>query len=154
MAEKVIIYVDLDDTLCAYNKAYESSVIQNPEILYPQSQKGFYQSLDPLKDAVSVFKWLCDQSNFDVYILSAPSLYNPLCYSEKRFWVEQRLGFEYVHRLIISYHKNLLKGDYLIDDRSEGRGQELFSGVLVQYGREQFKNWLDVKCYFANKAQR
>lgn len=154
MAEKVIIYVDLDDTLCAYEKAYECSVIQHPEIQYPQSQKGFYQSLAPLAGAISVFKWLCGQSNFEVYILTAPSLYNPLCYSEKRLWVEQHLGFEHVHRLIISYHKNLLKGDYLIDDRIEGRGQESFGGVVIQYGSDQFKNWIDVKDYFKNKAHR
>ncbi|KZZ60550.1 hypothetical protein, partial [Oleiphilus sp. HI0123] len=119
-----------------------------PELAYPQSQKGFYQSLEPIKDAISVFKWLCEQANFDVYILTAPSLCNPMCYSEKRLWVEQHLGSEHVHRLIISYHKNLLKGDYLIDDRREGRGQESFGGALIQYGSSQFKNWLEVKHYF------
>ena len=64
------------------------------------------------------------------------------------------MGFEHVHRLIISYHKNLLKGDYLIDDRIEGRGQESFDGVVIQYGSDQFKNWIDVKDYFKNSAYR
>ena len=50
---------------------------------------------------------------------------NPLCYIEKRLWVEAHLGFDVVNRLIISAHKGLNKGHFLIDDNVEGR-----SGIL------------------------
>jgi FMN phosphatase YigB (HAD superfamily) len=110
--EKTIVYVDLDDTLCDYNDAYNTAKHNDPSVKYPQSGEGFYLNLKPLPDALEVFKWLSNQRNLNVYILTAPSIYNPHCYSEKRIWVEQHLGFKYVDKLIISSHKNLLKGDF------------------------------------------
>lgn len=101
-----------------------------------------------MKDAIDVFKWLNNQSRIEVYILTAPSIYNPHCYSEKRIWVEQQLGFKYVDKLIISFHKNLLKGHYLIDDCKEGRGQENFEGEVLNFGRQSFPDWLSIRNYF------
>ena len=46
-----------------------------------------------------------------------------------------------VERLIISPNKALLKGDYLIDDNVEGKGQEGFEGCLVQYGSRSYPDW-------------
>ena len=149
MKEKTIIYVDLDDTLCDYKSAFDRVKEVSPEIQFPQSQQGFYEGLEPLPGAIDVFHWLCKQDQFDIYILTAPSLYNPLCYSEKRRWVEQHLGIEHVHRLIISYHKNLLIGDYLIDDKAEGRGQEYFEGELIQFGTKAFISWQNIKRYIS-----
>lgn len=142
---KKIIYIDLDDTLCDYQGAFDCVRETSPQIKFPQSQPGFYEGLKPLPDAIDTFHWLCKQAQFDVYILTAPSIYNPLCYSEKRRWVEQYLGFEHVHRLIISYHKNLLIGDYLIDDKTEERGQENFTGELIQFGISGMRTWRDIK---------
>ena len=150
MKHKNTIYVDLDDTLCDYKGAFERIKESSPEVEFPQSQLGFYENLKPLPDAIDVFHWLCEQAQFEVYILTAPSIYNPLCYSEKRRWVERHLGFENVHRLIISYHKNLLIGDYLIDDKPEGRGQESFSGKLIQFGSSGLKTWCDIKRFISN----
>ncbi len=149
MNQKTIIYVDLDDTLCDYKGAFECLKESSPEIAFPQSQQGFYEGLKPLSDAIGAFHWLCKQAQFDVYILTAPSIYNPLCYSEKRRWVEQHLGIEHVHRLIISYHKNLLIGDYLIDDKAEGRGQESFEGELIHFGASGLRTWRDIKRYIS-----
>lgn len=145
MNQKTIIYVDLDDTLCDYKGAFDLVKESSPEIDFPQSESGFYANLLPLPDAINAFKWLCKQEQLEVYILTAPSIYNPLCYSEKRLWVEQHFGFEHVHRLIISYHKNLLIGDYLIDDKGEGRGQEFFGGELLQFGTSCLRDWRDIK---------
>ena len=71
---------------------------------------------------------LHSQNPYVVHILSAPSVFNPLCYTEKRLWVENYPGFEFVHKLILATNKGLLEGDYLIDDYIAGRGQENFDG--------------------------
>ena len=78
------------------------------------------------------------------YILTAPSLYNPLSYTEKRLWVEDHLGFAWVKRLIISPDKSLLIGDVLVDDHREGHGQENFKGRLIHFGSPKFHNWAQV----------
>ena len=53
-------------------------------------------------------------------------------------------------RLIISHHKNLNKGDFLIDDR-EKNGAKEFSGELIQFGSDRFKDWETVTDYLQTK---
>ena len=76
--------------------------------------------------------------------LQVHSVYNPLSYTEKRLWVEDHLGFEAVERLIIAPDKSLLRGDVLIDDQAEGRGQEKFVGLVLIFGSEAFPSWVAV----------
>ncbi len=153
-ADKIIIYIDMDDTLCDYRSAFIKAMKESPEIQYPQSILGFFINLLPIIDAISTYQWLASQPLFDVYILTAPSPKNPHSYTEKRLWVEQYLGYDAVERLIISPHKHLNQGDYLIDDKSEGRGQDLFKGKLIHFSHEPFNNWLLVKKYFEDIAQQ
>ena len=138
---KKIIYVDMDDTLCNYSTAYSNALASCPEIAYPQSQYGFFAKLQEIEGAVDAYRKLSQQNNFDVYILTAPSFYNPTSYTEKRLWVEQHMGFDYVKDLIICHNKSLLIGDYLIDDCESGNGQEKFSGEHLHFGSSSFANW-------------
>ena len=88
------------------------------------------------------------QNPYVVHILSAPSVFNPLCYTEKRLWVENYPGFEFVHKLILASNKGLLKGDYLIDDYIAGRrGQENFDGELIHFGSNKHPDWLAIMKY-------
>ncbi len=150
--ENTIIYVDMDDTLCNFRAAYIKHRQDHPEITYPQSIPGFFQNLKPLPHAIETFNWLREQAQFDVFILTAPSVKNPLCYSEKRLWVEEHLGFETVNRLIISAHKGLNKGHFLIDDNEGGKGQDFFEGMIIKYGSNQFPDWLSVRNFFETKV--
>ncbi len=144
----IIIYIDMDDCLCDFKSAYVEHKIKHPEIAYPQSAPEFFTGLVPLPGALEQTRWLADQDRFDVYILSAPSIHNPLCYTEKRLWIEEHLGFAFVNRLILSPHKNLNHGDYLIDDNASGKGQDLFTGKLIHFGSSEFPNWMAVRSYF------
>ncbi len=146
-----IIYIDMDDTLCDFRAAYIKHRQDHPNITYPQSRPGFFENLKPLPDAIETFHWLREQAHFEVYILTAPSVKNPLCYSEKRLWVEAHLGFEAVNRLIISAHKGLNKGHFLIDDNVDGKGQELFEGMIIKYGSSSFPDWGSVRHFFEGK---
>ena len=56
-----------------------------------------------------------------------------------------------VNHLIISSHKGLNKGDYLIDDHSEGRGQENFESKLLQFGSVEFLDCEAIIIYFRGK---
>lgn len=142
--KKPILYIDMDDVLCQFTAAQTAALQQNPAIGFPQSQYGFFRKLEPMQDAISAVRQLRESQLFEVYILTAPSIRNPLCYSEKREWVEEHLGMEMVERLIISPNKGLNKGNYLIDDHTSGRGQEHFEGQLIHFGSAEFPNWVAV----------
>lgn len=46
--------------------------------------------------------------------------------------------------MILSPDKGLLKGDFLIDDHIDGKGQERFEGRLIQFGSGEFPDWAAV----------
>ncbi len=148
---KKTIYIDMDDVLCDFTKRRGEMLYKNPVMSYPQSQYGFYENLEPILGGINAMVYFLTDSSYDPYILTAPSVLNPLCYTEKRVWVEKYLGMEYVNRLIISPNKSLLKGDYLIDDCREGRGQEHFEGKLIHFGSDVFPDWQTTIKYFESK---
>ena len=135
------VYIDMDDVLCDFTGRKTELLASCPEMAYPQSQYGFYSELAPIKGAIKAASLLLASNGIEPYILTAPSVHNPLCYTEKRIWVENHLGMNYVNRLIISPDKSLLIGDYLIDDKIEGRGQEKFKGKLIQFGNAEYPDW-------------
>ena len=61
-------------------------------------------------------------------------------------WVKKYLGSHAKKRLILTHHKNLSLGDYLIDDRIKN-GADGFKGELIQFGSEQFPDWRAVVEY-------
>jgi 5'(3')-deoxyribonucleotidase len=148
---KEIVYVDMDHVLCDYQKAHDASTKKRPEIIYPQSQYGFFRNLEPIHGAKTGFLTLNTFENIDVYILSAPSIFNPFSYGEKREWVERELGFKYVKKLILSNNKGLNRGSYLIDDHISGNGQEHFQGMILQFGSPEFPNWKTITNFFFRK---
>jgi 5'-nucleotidase len=140
-----VIYIDMDDVLCDYSGAHAAALANHPEIQFPQSQYGFYANLSPIEGAMDAANALYDSDRYEPYILTAPSIKNPLCYTEKRVWVERYLGMRYVERLIISPNKALLIGDILIDDQPRGRGQDQFNGRLMQFGSAAYPDWRAVR---------
>ncbi|AMO68450.1 5' nucleotidase [gamma proteobacterium BDW918] len=145
---KTIIYVDMDHVLCDYKAGFAQWQAKYPEMKYPQSRPGMYLSLKPMDGAIDTYLWLHNHPKTAVFILTAPSVKNPHCYAEKRVWVEQYLGMDAAHNLIISSHKGLNRGDYLIDDNIAGKGQDLFEGKLTHFGSEYFPDWIAVRDYF------
>lgn len=143
-----VVYVDIDDTLADYSSAHHNALLKNPEIAYPQSQYGFYAKLNLIPGSKETLLFMADNPDqFDVWILTAPSTRNVLSYSEKRVWVEERLGDKWIDRLIISPNKGLLKGDILIDNETSGRGQELFEGELIHFGSSLYPDWESIRRY-------
>ena len=142
-----IIYVDMDHVLCDYDGGFKAYQARHPDLKHPQSQPGLYQSLQPMPGAIEAMHQLFEHPKTEVFVLSAPSQKNPHSYAEKRIWVEEHLGYQAVNRLILSCHKGLCRGDYLIDDWDHGKGQEYFEGELIQFGSERFPDWKAVLSY-------
>jgi 5'-nucleotidase len=150
--KKDIVYIDMDGVMADFYGAKTKEILRNPKNSFPQSNYGFFLNLKPIPMAIDSIKGL--MNHFDVYILTAPSILNPLCYTEKRLWVEKHLGMEMVAKLIITPNKGLNKGEYLIDDNKSGCGQEKFEGELIHFGFGEFINWHNVLTYLINKKYK
>lgn len=141
-------YVDMDDTLCDFAGQAYLDLKANPSIRYPQATYGFFTKLRPLPNAIESMNEMVDMG-LDVWILTRPSVLNPLCYTEKRVWVEQHLGLEFCERLILCPEKGRVgtSDDYLIDDFPWLD----FKGEQLLFGAPPFNNWLKIMDFIRNK---
>lgn len=148
-SEVIDIYIDFDDTIFDFQGAVDS-VRSKTGMTYPQAEYGFFDNLKPLPRAIEVVKMLMEDARYNVRFATAPSIYNPMSYTGKRISVEKHFGFEAVEKMIIISQKDLLdniaKGvrSILIDDISEGYGQEGFTEQLV-FGSRQCPDWTAVE---------
>ncbi len=134
----------MDDVLCDYQSSYKDYKLKYPDIKFPQSIKGFFNDLAPVKNGVETVKKMISSKIYNPYILTAPSTRNPHSYMEKRIWIENHFDYNFTKKLIISPNKGLLKGDMLIDDIIAGKGQEYFEGDLIHFGSPEFPDWVTV----------
>lgn len=109
-----------------------------------KNKEDYFLNKKPIKGAVDAFKNL--SKKYDCYIVTTPVWSNPHCWMEKRLWVEKHLGVAAHKRLILTHHKNLIKGDYIIDD-TKNHGVHMFEGEHLMFGSETFKNWKSVINY-------
>lgn len=144
LRQKKRMYIDMDGVICDFKKAYLEWKDKHPEITYPQSQFGFFTKLEPIPGGIEAVHEL--DKHFEVHILTRPSVYNLMCYTEKAEWVRNHLGFEFLERLNLVPDKSIAKGAYLIDDSLE-YGQEDFEGELIRFGTKEFPDWNSVLKY-------
>lgn len=110
---------------------------------------GIFSLMDPMPNAIESYNYLAN--HFDTYILSTASWRNPSAWSDKLIWVQKYLGQTAHKRLILSHHKNLNDGHYLIDDRNKN-GADKFPGEHIHFGTKEFPDWGSVVSYLkANK---
>jgi 5'-nucleotidase len=144
--DKKIVYVDMDGVLVDIHS--EINKIPNDIRLKLGNQidtyMGLFENPKPIEGAIDAFKLLCEKH--DVYILTTAPWDNPEAWTHKRLWVERYLGEYGYKRLITSHYKNLLKGEYLIDDRLVNGASE-FEGIHIHFGYNPFKDWNDVLKY-------
>lgn len=141
-----ILYVDMDDTLADYSKAVAKWRHDNAKIDFGgyENIPGFFATLDPIPGAIDAFNILAN--HFDTYILSTPPWHNESGWSNKLTWVKSYLGYKAQELLILTHHKHLNKGDFIIDDRTV-HGVDKFQGEHIHFGSERFPNWDTVLDY-------
>jgi 5'(3')-deoxyribonucleotidase len=143
---KKILYIDMDNVLVDFPsgvsklsqeliKEYESNLDEVPNI---------FSLMEPLEGAIDSFKILSQR--YDTYILSTAPWKNSSAWSDKVKWVKKYLGENAYKRLILTHHKNLNHGDYLIDDRTKNGAGE-FKGELIHFGTDKFPDWKSVCSY-------
>jgi len=108
-----------------------------------------FSLMEPMPGAVEAFKELSEK--FDTYILSTSPWANPSAWSDKLIWVKNYLGPSANKRLILSHHKNLNAGDFLIDDRTKN-GVNEFKGEHLHFGTPKFPDWNSVVDYLNQRT--
>lgn len=143
---KKILYIDMDNVLVDFASAfprlppdvfqqYEGRLDEVPDI---------FSLMAPMEGAVAAFHTLAER--FDTYILSTAPWENSSAWHHKLEWVKAHLGAPAYKRLILSHHKNLNAGDFLIDDRTKN-GVDRFQGKHIHFGTPQFQDWPSVLHY-------
>ena len=151
-----IVYVDMDNVLVNF----QSGLDRVPEAIkreYADDGAGkphyddiphIFSLMDPVPGAIEAMREL--RPHFELYILSTAPWLNPSALSDKVEWVQRYFGKGkdsiFYKRLIISHHKDLNRGDFLIDDRKKNGASE-FLGELIQFGTDKYPDWPTVVNY-------
>src|SRR5262245_7345640 len=146
-----VLYVDMDNVLVDFpsgvarldertRREYEGRLDEVP---------GIFARMDPMPGALEGFRTLAER--FDTYVLSTAPWENPSAWSDKLLWVKRHLGELAYKRLILTHHKDLNVGDFLVDDRTKN-GAERFRGEHVHFGTERFPDWKAVTEYLLARA--
>lgn len=144
------IFFDMDGVLVEFNSALrhiDDETIRRYEGHY-QDIPGFFALMDPMPGAIEAVRKL--SQHYEVFILSTAPWKNPSSWSDKRIWVEKFFGDIFFKRIILTHRKDLVMGDYLIDDWGKN-GASSFKGEWIQFGSDQFPNWESVVPYLLKK---
>lgn len=150
--KKKILYVDMDNVLVDFQSGidqYSKHIIDKYENKCDEIP-GIFGKMKPMKDAIKSYEKL--SKSFDTYILSTSPWENETALVDKLRWVKKYLGEVAYKRLILTHHKNLNKGDFLIDDRDKN-GVKEFKGEHLHFGLgKRFPDWDSIIEYLRDKA--
>ena len=152
---KKILYIDLDNTLVDFpsgiarlseedTATYEGNYDDTP---------GIFALMDPMPGAIEAHAELAKL--FHTYLLSTAPWNNASAWHDKLLWVQKHIGrvegTPAYKRLILSHHKQLNRGDYLVDDR-DARWAREFEGEWLQFGSAGFPDWATTVEYLRELA--
>ena len=128
----------MDGVLVDLGKAFDTFFELHPYLKerykdYPDHIQGVFRNPPPVQDAIDAVKKLHESGKYDLFIATSAPWGNAGSATDKRFWIEEHFGNLFHKRMFITHRKDLLLGDYLIDDRTTNGAAE-FSGELLQFG--------------------
>lgn len=148
---KKTLYVDMDNVLVDFPSGIRQLAAEQSRDYDGRLDEvpGIFSLMAPLPGAIDAFAEL--STLFDAYILSTAPWENPSAWSDKLHWVKRHLGKPAYKRLILSHHKNLNAGDFLIDDRTRN-GVDRFLGEHIHFGTPSFPDWTAIMSYLRPRA--
>jgi 5'-nucleotidase len=143
---KEVLLIDMDGVIVDFEQNVENYYQKNPKERKrfegePDMIPGIFRNPPPIKDSIKSVKLLINSGKYDVVICTTAPWGNPQAASDKRFWIEQYFGDSLKKQMVITHRKDLVCGDYLIDDRL-ANGSENFKGELIHFGWSyENQNW-------------
>jgi len=145
------LWLDMDGVLVDLDHEIKKWIIEHPEInhIYKGNHDrvpGIFRFPKPIEGAVESVHQLFESGKYDMYIATSVPWGNPEASTDKRYWIEKHFGRIFHKRITMTHQKNLLIGDYLVDDRTKN-GADEFNGKFIQFGSEEFPDWNSVINY-------
>ncbi len=144
------LFFDMDGVLADFEsglKRIDEATLKEYEDHYDQIP-GLFSLMSPIEGAVNAVKVL--SKHYDVFILSTAPWKNPSAWSDKRTWITKYFHGIFYKKIILTHRKDLINGDYLIDDRPNNGASE-FCGEWIKFGSEDFPDWDTVISYLSKK---
>ncbi len=154
---KKIVYIDMDNVLVDFQSGTNQLDKETYEKFKDDLDEvpNIFSLMKPMPNAIEAVKELA--KTYDVYILSTAPWTNPTAWIDKINWIHKYFGKGkdsiLYKRLILSHHKNLNKGDYLIDDRTHNGAGE-FEGEHIHFATDKFPDWNSVLNYLINNKMK
>ena len=138
---KKIVYIDMDNVIVDFPTGIaklDEKTRQQYKGNYDEVE-GIFGLMEPMPKAIEAVHQLAEK--YDIYVLSTSPWHNPSAWIDKIKWIHRYFGEDknsvLYKRVILSHHKNLNQGDYLIDDRT-ANGADKFKGEHIHFGTEKF----------------
>ena len=147
---KQTVFFDMDNVLVDFKSGIDH-LDDNTRSEYDgrlDEVPGIFALMKPMDGAIeSVYKI---SEKMDTFILSTAPWLNPSAWSDKVMWIQHYFGADenslFYKKVFITHHKDLVIGDYLIDDRRKW-GADRFSGEFIHFGSERFPDWNSITDY-------
>jgi len=145
---KKILYIDMDGVICDFvaginsidsNVDWDSPDAEEIVTSICQCNPHIFLNLPRIEGAKESIDIL--HKHYDIYFASSPMWSVPQSYMDKRVYIHKMFKWAW-KRLILTHHKGLLHGDFLIDDRIVN-GVDSFTGTHIHFGQGEFTNWTD-----------
>ena len=140
-------YIDTELQYITQNAPYDdvSGLSRSDQVnMICSMHPDMFAELAPIPGAINAVKKL--NNLFEIFFLSTPMWEVPESNSGKRIWVESMFGDIAKKKLILTHRKDLVIGDFLVDDRLKNGAAE-FTGEHIHFGTEKFPDWDAVVSY-------
>ncbi len=127
--------------------SHESRSVQVDKVC--EANPNIFYTLQPIKGAIEAAYKLFD--SYNVYFLSTAMWHVPESFTGKRVWIQSHFGKLGEKRLILTHRKDLVIGDYLVDDRIKN-GSGNFKGAHIHFGTPRYPSWDVVLPYLESIA--
>jgi 5'(3')-deoxyribonucleotidase len=151
--KKETVFFDMDGVLVDFQSgidALDDSVKVKYEGRYDEVP-GIFSLMKPVDGAMEAVRAIAEK--YETYVLSAAPWLNPSSLTDKINWLHKYFGSDrdslFYKRVVITHCKNLVAGNYLIDDRRKW-GADRFGGEFLQFGCEPYTDWNAVVQYLCS----
>ena len=128
----------MDGVLVDFGGHIETVMRENPYLNEEYAGRedeipNIFRHAPPIEGAIEAVRKLEESGKYELYIATAAPWGNPSAAMDKRLWIVEHFGELFVKRMAITHLKNMLIGDYLIDDRTKNGAGE-FTGTHIHFG--------------------